>query len=138
MSLISKVTVATKSTKMPLPGHPTFIVEVGYCSRVSAMQMLESSKEESLNAAGDTETKLNSEAFSDKIARHSVKGWEGLTYEILSTLVLVDTSAVEDMTAEIPYSHEDAVYLIRNSSKFDKWINNVIYELSSFRDRKEG
>ena len=44
----------------------------------------------------------------------------------------------QDPEKELPYSHEDAVELVKNSAEFDKWINDAVYDLDNFRTSSEG
>ncbi len=75
---------------------------------------------------------LDEEKFVAKFAKATVKDWKGLTLEHLETLILVDTEG-KDLAEELEYSEENAEILVSNSSEFDTWLNEVCFDLNSFR-----
>jgi hypothetical protein len=76
---------------------------------------------------------LDEQKFIEKFTREAVKGWSGLKYKHLEELMLVDLSGVEDLEAEVPYSEEDALELVKESATFDSWLNEVVFSLDTFR-----
>jgi len=40
-----------------------------------------------------------------------------------------------DPNKELPYSQENAKLLISNSSEFDTWVNDTVFDLDNFRTR---
>jgi len=44
----------------------------------------------------------------------------------------VDVSKA-DPESELAFSEDDAKLLIANSSEFDNWVNEVVFDLSNFR-----
>ena len=62
----------------------------------------------------------------------SVKGWKGLTLNHLEGLLLIDAGD-EDKEKEVPYSQENAEILVGQSSEFDTWLNEVVFDLENFR-----
>ena len=39
--------------------------------------------------------------------------------------------------AELDYSVENAQQLVENSSEFDNWLNEVVFDLDNFRTREQ-
>ena len=37
----------------------------------------------------------------------------------------------------MPYSKENAEVLVENSSEFDNWLNEVVFDLENFRSREQ-
>jgi hypothetical protein len=62
----------------------------------------------------------------------TVKNWKGLKLKYLEDLVLVDLKG-QSPEAEMPYSSENAKELVENSTEFDNWLNEVVFDLENFR-----
>ena len=67
----------------------------------------------------------------------TVKGWKGLKLEYLEDLLLVDLSK-QDPQKELDFSEENALQLVENSTEFDNWLNEVVFDLDNFRTKSEG
>ena len=67
----------------------------------------------------------------------TVKGWKGLNLEYLEDLLLVDLSG-QDPQKELDFSEENALQLVENSTEFDNWLNEVVFDLDNFRTKSEG
>ena len=65
----------------------------------------------------------------------TVKGWKGLKLSYLEDLILVDLSG-QDPEAEMDFSSENAHVLVENSSEFDNWLNEVVFDLENFRSKQ--
>ena len=78
--------------------------------------------------------KLN---FIDEFTKATVKGWKGLKLGYLEDLVLVDLKG-QDKEAELPYDLDNAKHLVENSTEFDNWLNDVVFDLDNFRSREQG
>ena len=84
---------------------------------------------------------LNEESLDeDKFIKHftsaTVKGWKGLKLEYLEDLLLVDL-AKQDTKLPLTYTDENAQTLVENSSEFDNWLNEVVFDLDNFRSQSE-
>ena len=55
----------------------------------------------------------------------------------LEDLLLVDISG-KDPEVELEYTQENAELLVENSSEFDNWLNEVVFDLENFRSDKQG
>lgn len=133
MSLKS-IIVDTKKVTIAFPGHPTFKVTLGAISR----ELLRKMRNDSMNTEFDSKhripiEKLDETKFSELFTAAAVKGWEGLTYRVLSDLVLIDEAGIEDMDATVEYNPEDAAILLKESQIFDSWVNEVVYDIARFR-----
>jgi len=61
-----------------------------------------------------------------------VKGWKGLKYKFLTDFILVDLEGVEDLGAELEFSDENALVMMKNSNEFDTWVSEMVGDLSNF------
>ena len=55
---------------------------------------------------------------------------------MLEDLILVDLKGQEPDT-EMPYNQENAQVLVENSSEFDNWLNEVVFDLENFRSQEQ-
>ena len=55
-------------------------------------------------------------------------------YLHLQTLLLVETGD-EDLTKEVEFSVDNAEVLVSQSSEFDTWLNEVVFDLENFRNQ---
>lgn len=136
MSLKS-IVVSTKEVTVDFPGLEGFKVTIGAISRELLRQIRENATKTEMDSKLRMPVqKLNEEKFAEQFTKAAVKGWSGLTYNHLAQLLLIDESAIEDMDAEIEYTEEDAILLLKESSTFDTWVNEVVYDIARFRTAK--
>lgn len=135
---LKKLMVDSKSVWIDFPGLPGFEVEVANLSR----KELTSLRKRCTTQKFDRKTRqlvetLDEEKFVMEFANSSIKNWKGLTVEHLETLLLIDTEN-QDPNAEIEYNSENAEVLVTNSSEFDTWLNEVVFDLENFRGKSKG
>jgi hypothetical protein len=75
-------------------------------------------------------TRQREETVDDYI-KEAVVGWSGLTMEIVKSLVPIEV-AEKDLKNEVPYDHEDALWLVKNSSEFDSFISDTMNQVDVF------
>ena len=125
--------VDTKSAWIEYPGLDGFSVEVVNLSR----KELTALRKRCTTTKFDRKTRqpvenLDEEKFVVEFAQASIKDWKGLILEHLETLLLINSDG-EDPKAEVNYSVENAEILVTNSSEFDTWLNEVVFDLDNFR-----
>ena len=130
--------VDSKAVWIDFPGLAGFSVEVANLSR----KELTALRKRCTSQKFDRKTRqlvenLDEEKFVSEFAEASVKNWKGLTVEHLETLLLIDTEGQEP-SAEVSYSKENAEVLVTNSSEFDTWLNEVVFDLDNFRTGTKG
>lgn len=77
------------------------------------------------------EEQVDTDRFMDSYIQKAVTGWSGLTYEIITALVPVEVDESK-LQEEIPYSHEDAMWLVKNSTEFDTFISDTMNDVNLF------
>jgi hypothetical protein len=82
------------------------------------------------------EETVDTDKFMDSYIKKAIKGWEGLTMDIVSSLVPVQISEKE-LNDVVPYSHEDAMWLVRNSTEFDSFISDTMNQVDLFTVRNK-
>ena len=54
----------------------------------------------------------------------------------MQDLLLVDLAG-QDPKAEMEFSEENARTLVENSTEFDNWLNEVVFDLENFRNEEQ-
>ena len=130
--------VDSKAVWIDFPGLSGFSVEVANLSRkeLGALRKRCTSQKFDRKTRQLMET-LDEDKFVSEFAEASIKNWKGLTVEHLETLLLIDTDGQEP-EAEVEYSKDNAEVLVTNSSEFDTWLNEVVFDLDNFRTGTKG
>ena len=135
---LKKLMVDSKAAWIDFPGLDGFSVEVVNLSR----KELGSLRKRCITQKFDRKTRaitedLDEDKFVEEFAKATLKNWKGLTLEHLESLVLIDMEG-QDPTQEVAYSSENAEQLVSNSTEFDMWLNEVVFDLDNFRHKSEG
>ena len=130
--------VDTKSVWMDFAGLTGFSVEVANLSR----KELTALRKRCTSQKFDRKTRqlmedIDEDKFVKEFTKARVKNWKGLTVEHLETLLLIDTEN-QDSKTEVEFSTENAEVLVTNSSEFDTWLNEVVFDLDNFRTGTKG
>ena len=127
---ISKLVMPTKIVSVAHPDYKTFVVDLKYISRETSRKISKDSQRLRLDSK---DSEIEDIAFNTLYAKEAFANWKGLTYEILSHFVLLDTAQIADMTEEVPFSIDDAAFLMTASQPFEAWINKVVFDIDNFR-----
>ena len=134
---LKKLMVDSKSVWIDFPGLSGFSVEVANLSRKELTNLRKRCTSQKFDRKTRTlMEELNEEKFVVEFSEASIKNWKGLTLEHLETLILID-SGDQDPTTEVEYSQENAEVLVQNSTEFDTWLNEVVFDLDNFRTGSE-
>ena len=130
--------VDTKSVWVDFTGIDGFSVEVVNLSRKELTALRKKCTTTKFNRrTRQPEENLDEEKFVTEFSNASIKNWKGLTLEKLQDLLLIDIGD-QDPKAELEYSPENAETLVNNSSEFDTWLNEVVFDLDNFRTESKG
>lgn len=135
---LSELMVDTKSAWVEYPGYEGLEIELVNLSRPELIAL----RKRCVITKFDKNTRkqveeLNEEKFVSEFTKATIKNWKGFKYKYLEDFILVDLSKV-DPNAELPYTQENARLLATNSTEFDTWINDTIFDLDNFRTRTAG
>ena len=130
---LKKLMVDSKSVWLDFPGLPGFSVEVANLSRKELTNL----RKKCTTSKFDRKTRqltenLDDDKFVSEFSKATIRNWKGLTISHLETLILIDTDG-QDPEKEVEYSDENAEVLVTNSSEFDTWLNEVVFDLGNFR-----
>ena len=130
--------VDSKTTWVEFPGLDGFEVEHANLSRKELTNLRKKCTTNKFNRkTRQFEDELNDEKFVEEFTKSTVKNWKGLKLEYLQDLLLVDLEGQEP-TKEMEFSEANAQVLVENSSEFDNWLNEVVFDLENFRTKIKG
>ena len=135
---LKSLLVDTKTVWVEFPGLDGFEVELANLSRKELVALRKRCTINKFNRKTRAfEESLDDEKFLKEFTESTVQGWKGLKLNYLEDLVLVDLGG-QDGEKEMPYSIENALQLVENSSEFDNWLNEVVFDLENFRTSEQG
>ena len=134
---LKSLLVDSKTTWVEFPGLNGFEVELANLSRKELTNLRKKCTINKFNRkTRQFEDELNDEKFVVEFTRSTVKNWKGLKLEYLQDLLLVDLKD-QDSKKELEFSEENAQVLVENSTEFDNWLNEVVFDLDNFRTSDE-
>jgi hypothetical protein len=131
---LKNLLVPSKALEVEYPGMPEFKIQVAFLSRETLQSIRKKSTKTSFKNRQPVE-ELNDELFLELYVKNAVKGWTGLKLKYLEQLAPVDLTG-QDADAELEYSEENALYLMKNSSNFDSFISEQVTDLGNFSASK--
>ncbi len=123
--------VPSKSVEVEYPGMPGFVINLAFLSRETLLNIRKKSTKTSFKNRQASE-EFNEDLFLQLYVENAVKGWKGLKLTYLEQLAPVDLSGQADLDAELEYTAENALYLMKNSSNFDAFISEQVTDLGNF------
>lgn len=130
--------VSEKVSTVEFPDIDGFTVDVCYVGRDRMMKIRNQALVYKFNKrTRQREEEVDNDKFLEAYAEAVIKGWDGLTVKKLGMLIPVDLSKM-DPKEEVPYSAEDALVLLKNSTLFDQFITDTLNDFENFeRESKE-
>jgi len=126
--------VPSKSLEVEYPGMPDFKIQVAFLSRETLQSIRKKSTKTTFKNRQPVE-ELNDELFLELYVKSAIKGWNGLKLKYLEQLAPVDLTG-QDSEAELEYSEENALYLMKNSTNFDSFVSEQVTDLGNFSTSK--
>lgn len=123
--------VPSKTVEVDYPGLIGFKVKVSFLSRETLVNIRKKATKTSFKNRQPVD-ELNDELFLQLYVKESIKGWEGLKLSYLEQLAPVDLTG-QDPDAELEYSEENALFLMKNSANFDAFISETVTDLGNFQ-----
>jgi len=135
---LKSLLVDSKTTWVEFPGLDGFEVELANLSRKELVALRKKCTNNKFNRKTRAfEESLDEDKFLVEFTAATVKGWKGLKLKFLEDLLLADVSK-QDIENELPFTDENAKVLVENSSEFDNWLNEVVFDLENFRTDFKG
>jgi hypothetical protein len=135
ISLASLMT-PSKTVTIDFSGYKGVTVDLCYLAREELIKL----RKKCVTTKFDKKTRqpeevLDEERFMTEYVKAVIKGWSGLKYRYLETLLLVDVTAL-DPEDELAYTQDNAELLMKNSSEFDTWVTETVGDLENFTGSK--
>jgi len=135
---LKSLLVDSKTTWVDFPGLEGFEVELANLSRKELTNLRKRCTVNKFNRkTRQFEDELNDDKFVVEFTKATIKNWKGLKLGYLEDLILVDLKG-QDKESEMEYSEENAQVLVENSTEFDNWLNEVVFDLEHFRSKEQG
>jgi len=135
---LKSLLVDSKTTWVEFPGLDGFEVELANLSRKELVALRKRCVQNKFNRKTRAfEESLDETKFIKEFTQSTVQGWRGLQLQYLEDLLLVDLKGQEP-TKELDYTSDNAEQLVENSTEFDNWLNEVVFDLDNFRSDKKG
>ena len=132
---LTELMVDTKTAWIEFPGCDGFEIEIANLSRKELLNL----RKRCIKTKFDRKThqaveELDEDKFVHEFTKATVKDWKGLKLRYLEELILVNLGD-NDPDSELAFDLDNAEQLVQNSTDFDNWINEVVFDLANFRDR---
>ena len=135
---LKSLLVDSKTTWVEFPGLNGFEVELANLSRKELVNLRKKCTINKFNRkTRQFEDELDDEKFVKEFAKATVQNWKGLKLEYLEDLLLVDLKD-QNPEEEMEFSVDNALVLVENSTEFDNWLNEVVFDLENFRSKQQG
>ncbi len=127
---LKSLLVPSKTVEVEYPGFPGFKLKLSFLSRETLLGIRKKSTKTTFKNRQAAED-FDEDAFIQYYTQNAIKGWTGFKLEYLEQLAPVDLSG-QDMDAELPYTEENALSLMKSSSNFDAFISDQVSDLGNF------
>lgn len=128
---LNKLIVPRKEQVVEYPGMPGLKVSLVYLSK-QEMIKLRNKATDSRFYKGQQKEEVNNELLNDLYIDAVIRNWEGFKYKYLQHFIPIDSSQIDDMDSELPYTFENARVLMKNSVDFDNWVATQLDDIENF------
>tara|TARA_S200002703_G_scaffold152195_1_gene152383 strand:- start:404 stop:820 length:417 start_codon:yes stop_codon:yes gene_type:complete len=133
---LQSLLVPSKETEIEFPGMDGWKLKICHLGRDLSSKLVKQATTTKIDKKTRSPvSEFDEDAFLPLFANEVVKGWTGLKLSYLEELLPVDLSG-QDPDNELPFSQENAIMLIQNSSVFDEWLTEVVSDLTNFTNNK--
>jgi hypothetical protein len=132
MSLIQSMMAKETIVEVEYPDIEGFVLQLQYLGRDDLTKI----RNQCLSYKFSKQTRqreevVDNDKFIEVYAQKAIKGWTGLKIKDLPKLLPVDISDKVG-SKDIPYTEEEALDLIRNSTVFDQFITDAMNDYEQF------
>ena len=117
----------------PFDGLPGFEIKLAYLARPE-LEKIRKAATRSVFKKHQKEDELDSDLFMKLYVTACVLDWKGFTLEYATKLLPIEVPKATPLETLVDFSADEALSLVKNSPEFDKWLNEVIFDLDSFRN----
>ena len=129
---LSDLLTPSKMTSVEYPGFSGFELTLNYLSKDEMLKI----RKKSINTKFDRKTRqpvetLDEDRFLEEYTKATIKGWKGFKMSYVAQMLPVDESKL-DPTSELPFSVDNAIVLMQQSTEFDNWLAETVNDLANF------
>ena len=128
---LKSLLVPSKSLEVEFPGFVGFKVNLSFLSRETLVGIRKKATKITFKNRQPAE-ELDDELFLELYVKASIKGWKGFKLSYLEQLAPVDLTG-QDLAAELEFTEENALFLMKSSSNFDSWVSEQVTDLGNFQ-----
>ena len=119
-----------KVVSFDFPGCEGLVFDLAFLSKESNQALYKKCQRTKFDRNRNEIEEFDDELFLQLYVKSIVKGWKGFKMKYVIELVLAEPG--DDLDAELNFSDENALELMKNSTIFDSWISGVISDLGNF------
>lgn len=136
--MIKNLMIDEKIIEIEFPDSDGFFVKLSYVGRDKLMKIRNRALVFKFNKrTRQREEEVDNDKFLEEYSREVIRGWKGLTIRELARILPIDTTGAE-MDKDVPYSEDDALELLKNSTIFDQFVTDCMNDFEIFeRDTTE-
>jgi hypothetical protein len=139
MSTLSSYLKGKLEAWVPVEGLEGFEVKLGYLSREEINKIRQAATRITFHPRSRVKTEeMDSDLFVKEFIKATVLGWRGFTLKVASEILPVVIPEGMDPNTEIDFTVEEAITLAKESNFFDTWLNEVVFDLQTFRGGRTG
>lgn len=131
---LKSLLVPSKDLEVEYPGMPDFKIQLSFLSRETLQSIRKKATRTTFKNRQPVD-ELNDELFLELYVKAAVKGWSGLKLSYLELLAPVDVKGA-NLDAELEYSEENALFLMKSSTNFDSFVSDQVTDLANFSTSK--
>lgn len=136
MSKLGSALVKDKVITVEFPDCPGFNVKLGFLAREELANVRNQSLKYQFNrVTKQKEEVVDNDKFLEAYTEKAIKGWSGLKWKYLKGMLALDMSG-KDPEAELEYSPEEAIDLMKYSVIFDQWVTEQMQDFEQFSNTK--
>lgn len=133
ISNLSDLLTPSKGASIEYPGFAGFNLNLTYLSKDEMLKI----RKKSVNTKFDRKTRqpieeLDEKLFLEEYTKAVIKGWSGFKMSYVAQMLPIDEDKITNPNAELPYSQDNAVILMEQSSEFDNWLAETVNDLANF------
>lgn len=127
---LKSLLVPSKTVEVDYPGFPGFKLTLSFLSRETLLGIRKKSTKTTFKNRQASD-EFDEDAFIQYYTQNAIKGWTGFKLEYLEQLAPVDLTG-QDLDAELPFTEENALSLMKSSANFDAFISDQVSDLGNF------
>ena len=132
---LSSLIANEKTISIPFPGLKGFEITIKYISKSVLVKLGEKCTIIGFDPKTSKATsELDNELFTKMYTEKTLLDWKGLKYKYLEDLLLGNEGQLPEEGC-LPFTQDNALALIKNSTGFDTWLTSVMSDISLFNKR---